>query len=291
MCHSRWAVLWHIFWGTAWWNNIPSDDSQESNNWLHECGYLSKRELATTDVTPTHSTMLQPVWKVERLGHKLKTDNYFSFPPPLFDDQYKSKINCYGIFHHNTSNFPQKDLDMKKGNILFWIWRNLRVVCWKDKEVCPISRRKLQRWIWWWWYQRFSIDILWNPKCLSYPNHILKFRYWLCLTCAIWLKFSGMCHSNKDNDHLHYTVKMKNTRGFTHNYSEIYMSPIIRTSMYERRHIFIYFFLPLNSLSLLKKKTKYQQTFHNTYLPFLAQRASSVHHSQSLLLTQLSQVM
>jgi hypothetical protein len=60
------------------------------------------------------------------------------FSPALFDDLFQRKINVDGTVHHDRRGMLQgigpKALKMKWGDIVTYIRRNLRAVCWKDKH-------------------------------------------------------------------------------------------------------------------------------------------------------------
>jgi hypothetical protein len=40
--------------------------------------FTSQRNVASTDVTPTHGMVLELIWKVEEAGHKIFVGNYFT---------------------------------------------------------------------------------------------------------------------------------------------------------------------------------------------------------------------
>jgi hypothetical protein len=107
--------------------------------------YLGKQKnyAASTDITPTHGTVLELVRKVQEVGHKIYMDNYFT-SPTLLNDLHKRKINACGTVRHNRkgmpSEFSPKHLKMKKGDIVSRVKGTLRAVCWKDKrEVYVLS--------------------------------------------------------------------------------------------------------------------------------------------------------
>jgi hypothetical protein len=67
--------------------------------------YLGKqRNVASTDVTPTHGTVLELVWKVG-VGHKIFMDNYFTLPK-LFSDLHHRKINACSTVRHKRKEMP-----------------------------------------------------------------------------------------------------------------------------------------------------------------------------------------
>jgi hypothetical protein len=68
--------------------------------------YLGKeRNVASTNVTHTDGTVLERVWKVGGVGHKIFMDNYFT-SLKLFNDVHHRKINAYGTVHVNRKEMP-----------------------------------------------------------------------------------------------------------------------------------------------------------------------------------------
>jgi hypothetical protein len=107
--------------------------------------YLGKQKsyAASTDITPTHGTVLELVRKVQEVGHKIFMDNYF-MSPKLLNDLHRRKINACGAVRHNRkgmpSDFGPKQLKIKKGDIVSRVKGTLRAVCWKNKrEVYVLS--------------------------------------------------------------------------------------------------------------------------------------------------------
>jgi hypothetical protein len=83
--------------------------------------YLSKdSRSATDDMTATYATVRHLMPRVEGLGHKLFTDNFFS-SLRLFDDLEARKINSCGTVWPNRKDMPPdfgpKKLKLKRGNI------------------------------------------------------------------------------------------------------------------------------------------------------------------------------
>jgi hypothetical protein len=75
--------------------------------------YLGKqRNMASTDVTPTHGMVLQLVRKVG-VRHKIFMDDHFT-SLKLLSDLHHRKINACGTVHHNreemSPNFSPKHL-------------------------------------------------------------------------------------------------------------------------------------------------------------------------------------
>jgi hypothetical protein len=52
-----------------------------------------KRNMASTDVTPTHGTVLEHVREAEGVGHKLFMDNHF-ISPKLFNTEITVAARC-----------------------------------------------------------------------------------------------------------------------------------------------------------------------------------------------------
>jgi len=110
----------------------------DSLNYTYDMSvYLCKqRQHATAQITAMHRTVLQVIWRVEGLGHKIFMDNYFT-PPTLFDDLFQQKINACGTVRHDRRGMPRdigpKSLKMKRGDIRTRVRGNLRAVCWKDR--------------------------------------------------------------------------------------------------------------------------------------------------------------
>ena len=68
--------------------------------------YLGKqRQHATAQITAMHGTVLQLIRRVEGLGHKNFTDNYFT-SAALFDDMFQRKINACGTVHPDKRGMP-----------------------------------------------------------------------------------------------------------------------------------------------------------------------------------------
>jgi len=97
---------------------------------------------------------------VERLGHKLYMDNYFS-SPALFDDMFGRKINCCGTVCSDGQGMPKdissQAIKAKKGDIITRVRGNQSIVHWKDKRgLCShryaysSSGRQFLRRIWPW---------------------------------------------------------------------------------------------------------------------------------------------
>jgi hypothetical protein len=59
-----------------------------------------QRNVASTDVTPTHGMGLELVQKVEGVEPKIFMDNYFT-SLKLFNDLHHMKINACGAVRHN----------------------------------------------------------------------------------------------------------------------------------------------------------------------------------------------
>lgn len=144
----------------------------------------------------------------------------------------------------------------------------------------------------------------WNSKSQTYSNQVLDVHVLVTFNkCAFTWKYwnpvlSGIAMWPKTN----YSILNKFTiqedlklQLHTQQHWNLYHSNFstIKTNMYEIDcQITWYEVLLYSFLSLFKSNlTIYSQTFNKTHLPLLAHRASSVHHSQRLLPTQLSQVM
>jgi hypothetical protein len=63
-----------------------------------------QRNVASTDVTPTHGMVLQPVRKVG-FGHKIFMDDHFT-SLELFSGLHHRKINVCSTVHHNREEIP-----------------------------------------------------------------------------------------------------------------------------------------------------------------------------------------
>jgi len=59
----------------------------------------------------TQATVESVTIRVERVGHKLHTDNFLS-SPDLFDDLHKRAPNCCGTVRQNCKGMPW-DFDQK----------------------------------------------------------------------------------------------------------------------------------------------------------------------------------
>jgi len=82
--------------------------------------YLGKqRQHAAAQITAMHRTVLQVIWSVQGLGHKIFKNNYFT-SPALFDDLFQRKINGCGTVRHERHGMPwdigPKYLKMKRGS-------------------------------------------------------------------------------------------------------------------------------------------------------------------------------
>ena len=87
--------------------------------------YLGKqKQHATVQITATHGMVLQLIWRVEGLGHKIFMDSYFT-SPALFDALFQRKINACGTVRHDKHGVPWdngskslklKRRDMSQGN-------------------------------------------------------------------------------------------------------------------------------------------------------------------------------
>jgi hypothetical protein len=100
--------------------------------------YLGKKGTrSTADMTATHTTVRHLTRKVERHGHKLYVDNFFS-SPDLFNDLTKRKINCCGTVRPNRKGMPQDLLPrnnrLKRGDILSRSRDDLMAMVWRDKR-------------------------------------------------------------------------------------------------------------------------------------------------------------
>ena len=121
--------------------------------------YLGKqRQHATARITATHGTVLQVIWRVEGLGHKILMDNYFT-SPALFDNLFHHKMNVCGTVRNDRCGMPwdtgPKSLKMKRGDIMTRVGGSLRAVHWKDRRNVYIDKhahspcwRKFHRRMW-----------------------------------------------------------------------------------------------------------------------------------------------
>jgi len=84
-----------------------------------------------------HGMVLQLIQRVDRLGHKIFMDNYFT-SPALVDDLFQQKINACGMVRHDRRGMPRdigpKSLKMKRGDIATRVRGTLRAVHWKDRR-------------------------------------------------------------------------------------------------------------------------------------------------------------
>jgi hypothetical protein len=84
----------------------------------------------------THVTVTEITRKVQGLGHRLETDNYFS-SPNLLDDLAKTQIYCCGTVCPNRKGMSQdlgpNKMKLKQGNIQVRTRVDLTAVLWRDK--------------------------------------------------------------------------------------------------------------------------------------------------------------
>jgi len=92
---------------------------------------------ATDNMTATHATVRHLTSRVERLGHKIFMDNFFS-SPRLFDDLDIRKINPCGTVRPNRrdmpSDFGPKQLKLKRGDARVRTRGGLTALVWKDRR-------------------------------------------------------------------------------------------------------------------------------------------------------------
>ena len=106
--------------------------------------YLGKdRRHTAQHVTATHATVTELTKKIERRGHKLYMDNFFS-SPELFDDLVKKQIYCCGIVRPNRKGMPQdlrpKTTKLKRGDTHVRTRAGLTAILWRDKrDVCILT--------------------------------------------------------------------------------------------------------------------------------------------------------
>jgi len=91
---------------------------------------------ATDDMIATHASVRHLTSRVEGLGHKIFIDNFF-WPPRLFDDLGRCKINSCGTVWPNRrdmpSDFGPKQLKLKRGDVRVRTRRGLTTLVWKDR--------------------------------------------------------------------------------------------------------------------------------------------------------------
>jgi hypothetical protein len=69
--------------------------------------YLGKnKKCATPSMTATRATVRGLAVRIERLGHKLYTGNFFS-SPALFDDLHTKTVYCCGTVRPNRKGMPK----------------------------------------------------------------------------------------------------------------------------------------------------------------------------------------
>jgi hypothetical protein len=99
--------------------------------------YLGKdRQNATQTMTVTNASVRSLTRRVERVGHKLYMDNFFS-PLDIYGDLHTRDINSYGTIRQNCKRFPRgldnKTLKLKQVDICARVRGNLTAVICTDK--------------------------------------------------------------------------------------------------------------------------------------------------------------
>jgi hypothetical protein len=78
----------------------------DSVSYTYMSVYLGKqRQHATAQITATHRTVLQVIWRVEGMGHKTFMGNYFT-SPALFGYLFQLKTNVCGTVRHDRHGMP-----------------------------------------------------------------------------------------------------------------------------------------------------------------------------------------
>ena len=98
--------------------------------------YLGKyRKWVTTDMTGTHAAVKQLTRKVKGCGHKLYTDNNFSFPD-LYNSLTEKKINCRSTVRPNCEGIPDdfRNKTMKRSDTGVRMSGDMTAVVRKEKR-------------------------------------------------------------------------------------------------------------------------------------------------------------
>jgi hypothetical protein len=100
--------------------------------------YVDRNSHSTTDdITATHGTVRHLTSRVEGLGHKIFTDNFFS-SPRRFDDLERCKVNSCGTLRPNRRDMPHdfvpKQVKIKRGDIRVRTRECLTALVWKDRR-------------------------------------------------------------------------------------------------------------------------------------------------------------
>jgi len=113
--------------------------------------YLGRDSHSATDhMTATHTTVRHMTSRVEGLGHKIFTDNFFS-SVRLFDDSDIRKINSCGTVWPNRRDMPSefgpKQLKLKRGLVRVRTRGRLTALVWKERRevYMPTSTHHQQK--------------------------------------------------------------------------------------------------------------------------------------------------
>ena len=101
--------------------------------------YLGKdRKHVTPSMTATNATVPGLTARIERVGHKLYVDNFFS-SPVLFNDFHTRTVCCCGTLRPNRKGVPKNfGHKMKMGYLKTKVKGNLTAIVWKDKQNVKI---------------------------------------------------------------------------------------------------------------------------------------------------------
>jgi len=100
--------------------------------------YLGRdRQRTAQHLTETHTTVSELTKKIQRRGHKLYMDNYFS-SPDFFDNLATKQIYCCGTVRPSRKGMPQdlnpKRIILKRGDLQVRTRGDLTTMLWRDKR-------------------------------------------------------------------------------------------------------------------------------------------------------------
>jgi hypothetical protein len=88
-------------------------------------------------MTATHAIVRSQTRRLERVGHRLFIDNFFS-SPDFLDDLHTRDINCYRTVRQNCKGMPRcfdsRILKLKWGDTHARVRGKLSALVWKDRK-------------------------------------------------------------------------------------------------------------------------------------------------------------
>jgi len=100
--------------------------------------YLGRgRERTAQHLTATHATVSELTKKIQRRGHKLNMDNYFS-SQDFLDELATKQIYCCGTLRPNRKGMPQdlgpKGMTLQRGDLQVRTRGDLTAILWREKR-------------------------------------------------------------------------------------------------------------------------------------------------------------